>query len=337
MKKITDYSEMVMHHYETGTARGEELGFHCLKDLITFKPKYTTYILGFPRAGKTEIHLEILFNLTERYGWKHAIMSPEIGGVEDVIAELVSKHLRKNFFKSSYKSATEKEVHQAMNYLSEYFYVLDNDDKEYDIDMFYSDCEKIEKDNGIKLNTTSIDPWNDLEENLSKHGGQGDKYLTSALRKVRSKAKNNNWHNFIVTHARDMPSIELKDVNGGKVTCTAIPTLQAFAGGQVWSRRGFNVIGMWKPEKGAINKRTGIPFEDNEAMFQVLKTKPKGSGSLGKAYLFYDWKINRYYEIFGEENTKCYSYEYLDILKKEADKKIEADNIFNNETLELEF
>lgn len=315
MKKLLDYTEKIIHHHKNGQARGKELGFNCLKNLITFKPKYTTYILGFPRAGKTEIHLEILFNLTERYGDKHAIMSPEIGGVEDVIAELISKHLKKNFFKSAADyAASEKDIHSAMSFLSEYFYVLDNDEKDYDIDLFYEDCEKIEKDNGIKLNTTSIDPWNDLDENLDKYGGREDKYLAAALRKVRSKAKKNEWHNFIVTHAKEMQPIELKSVDKGKVFCTAIPTLQSFAGGQVWSRRGFNVIGMWKPEKGAINHVTGIPFQDNEAMFKVLKSKPKGSGSLGFVYLFYDWKTNRYYERY--EGKDCYAFDYEKVDKE---------------------
>lgn len=336
MNRLLDYSDQVLNHHKSGQARGKEIGFHCLKDLITFKPKYTTYILGFPRAGKTEIHLEILFNLTEMHGDRHALMSPEIGGVEDVIAELVSKHLKKNFFKSANSyAATEKEIIAAMNYLSEYFYVMDNDDKDYDIDMFFDDCVKIEKDNKIKLNTTSIDPWNDLEENLDKFGGREDKYLAAALRKVRSKAKKHDWHNFIVTHAKDMPPIELKGVNKEKVICTAIPTLQSFAGGQVWSRRGFNVIGMWKPEKGAINRTTNLPFEDNQAMFKVLKSKPKGSGMLGFTYLYYDWKTNRYYEMY--ENEICYSGDYKKVAKRLADEEEERRKINAGEALEMPF
>jgi len=310
--KLIDYTPQIIHHHKNGQARGKEIGFRCLKDLVTFKPKYTTYLLGFPRSGKTEFHLEILFNLTQQYGDKHALMSPEIGGVEDVIAELVSKYLRKNFFKSDFSySATESQIYQAMTYLSEYFFVLDNDSKDYNIDMFYEDCVKIETDNGIKLNTTSIDPWNDLDENLADYGGREDKYLAAALRKVRSTAKKNDWHNFIITHAKEMPVFELKSTYGGKVACTAIPTLQSFAGGQVWSRRGFNVIGMWKPEKGAINKTTGHPFADNEAMVKILKSKPKGSGNLGFTYLFYDWKKNRYYEMIGDKIY--YAYEHLKI------------------------
>ena len=112
-----------------------------------------------------------------------------------------------------------------------------------------------------------------------------------------------------------MPVYELKSTFGGKVACTAIPTLQSFAGGQVWSRRGFNVIGMWKPERGAINKTTGLPFAENEAMVKILKSKPKGSGSLGFVYLYFDWKKNRYYEMY--EDEMCYAYDYLKVVPKE--------------------
>lgn len=335
--KLIDYREKIIHHHNNGQARGKELGFHCLKELVTFKPKYTTYLLGFPRSGKTEFHLEILFNLTQGYGDKHALMSPEIGGVEDVIAELVSKYLRKNFFKSDFSySATEKEINSAMTYLNEYFYVLDNDEKDYTIDMFYEDCVKIEVDNKIKLNTTSIDPWNDLEENLVDFGGREDKYLASALRKVRAKAKKHDWHNFIITHAKEMPVFELKSTFGGKVACTSIPTLQSFAGGQVWSRRGYNVIGMWKPEKGAINKTTGLPFADNQAMIKILKSKPKGSGTLGFVYLYFDWKKNRYYEIYEEE--ECYAYGYEKVIPKEkVEIPVEASYVDKKQQIDLAF
>lgn len=340
MNKILDYKEQVMNHYENGKSRGMQIGFKCLDDHITFKPKYTTYIVGFPRAGKTEIHLEILFNLNFKYGWRNALMSPEIGGVEDVIAELVSKYLRKPFFKSAYNAPTERELFSALNHLSEYFYVIDNDSVDYTIDSFYEGCLQIEKDNKIKLNTTSIDPWNDLEEDLSSFGGREDKYLSTALRRVRSTAKKHNWHNFIVTHAKEMPPVEYKSIYGSKVACTAMPTLQSFAGGQVWSRRGFNVIGMWKPEKGSLKPKTGEPFADNVAVFKVLKSKPKGSGSLGQAYLFFDWKTNRYYEQIDGKNY--YGFEYLNIPEPEPihsliDQELVKKMGDNTEILTLDF
>lgn len=310
IKKLTDYTEAVMHQYETGTTKGYDLGFKCLEELITIKKGYTTYLLGFAAAGKTEVHLEILFNLTKRYGLKHALLSPEIGGVEDVIAELVSKHLRKPFYKADPYAAKEKEIYDALGELSQYFYPMDNDEEDYNIESFYADCDKLEKDNRIKLDTTSLDPWNDLTEDLANYGGREDKYLTWALKKVRQNAKKTGRHNFIVTHAKDMPPIVLKSSMGGDTHCTAIPTLGSFAGGQVWSRRAFNVLGVWRPEETAINPKTGIPFQKNEAVILSLKSKPKGVGKKGSASIYFDWKKNRYYEIV--EGKEYYGGEYFE-------------------------
>lgn len=318
MKKITDYTEAVMHKYETGTAKGMDIGFQTLDSLVSFKLGYTTYLLGFAAAGKTEFHLEILFNLTAQYGCKHALLSPEIGGVDDVIAELISKHLRKPFYKSSYNAASEKEIFNAMAELSESFFPLDSDLKDYDLETFFADCDQIEAAHRIKLSTTSLDPWNDLSEELSKHGNREDKYLTWALKRVRQNAKVKNRHNFIVTHAKDMPPIALKSVTGGETFCTAVPTLQAFAGGQVWGRRAFNVLGVWRPEAGAINPVDSTPFLENEAVILSLKSKPKGVGKKGKASLYFDWQQNRYWEYatIGGISEKCYAFE--------ADKKLKG-------------
>jgi|GEM_PF-1175537 len=325
IKKLTDYSEQVIKHHQTGTEKGIPVGFKCLDDIFSLKTGYSTYILGFPGAGKTELHLEILFNTTVGSGWKHAILSPEIGGIEDVIAELVSKHLRRPFFASNPFAPTEMEIYNAIADLSQSFYPMDNDEQDYDINTFFEDCEKLEKDHRIRLNTTSIDPWNDLTENLSDFGGREDKYLAWALKRVRQDAKKNKRHNFVVTHAKEMPPMELKSVDGGKITCTAIPTLQSFAGGQVWSRRGFNVLGIWRAEEGAIDPKRGIPFCNNEALILSLKSKPKGSGRKGSAHLYFDWKTNRYYEKIGDNNF--YAFEHC---KPENQQKI-ADGTINHQ------
>lgn len=293
--RISDFTSTVIEHHKSGTSKGVDTGFRCLDELLSFKLGYSTYFLGFAGAGKTELHMEMLFNLSERYGWRHVLLSAEIGETKDVIAELISKRLRKPFFQSNPYSASEKEIYQAINWLDEHFFPVDSS-LDYSVDKFYDYAKQVENEIGGMIHTTSIDPWNDMEEDLSKFGNREDKYLTWALRHSRQVAAKNNWHNFIVTHARDMPPIALKSVNGGEVYNTAIPTLQSFAGGQVWGRRAMNVVGVWRPEKGSISPETGLPFDDSEAIVLVLKSKPKGTGKKGKCSLFFDWKTNRYYE-----------------------------------------
>jgi len=316
-KRISEYREQVMDHYETGVSRGVDTGFKSLDELLSFKPGYSTFYLGFAGAGKTEIEMEIMFNQSEYYGWKHAFMSGEIGNMEDVIAELISKRLRKPFFKSNPYAATEKEIYGAMAWLDDHFFPINGDETDHTIDSFYTYCESLEREYQLKLQSTSLDPFNDLDEDLSKFGNREDKYLAWALKKVRQKAKVNNWHNSIVTHAKDLPPIVLKDISGQDVYCTAVPTLNSFAGGAVWGRRAFNVVGVWRPEHNrlngkvdlTINPATGLPFRENEAILKILKAKPKGTAKKGSVSIFFDWQRNRYYEII--DDKKHFAFDHI--------------------------
>lgn len=325
-RSILDYTDSVMNHYETGVARGVDTGFKTLDELLSFKLGYSTFYLGFAGAGKTEFHMEMMFNQTEKFGWKHCFLSGEIGNMDDVIAELISKFLRKPFFKSNPFGAEEKEIHSAMNWLNEYFFPIDGDETDHTIDSFYEYCKSLEKEKKIKLQSTSLDPFNDLSEDLASYGNREDKYLAWALKKVRQGAKVNNWHNNIVTHAKDMPPIVLKDAVNQDVYCTSIPTLNSFAGGAVWGRRAFNVVGVWRPEHNringtvnlTINPTTGMPFAENEAIVKILKAKPKGTAKKGATSVFFDWQKNRYYEMV--EGHKFYAFEHLQPPKLHPDK-----------------
>lgn len=333
--KIYDYIDSVMKHYETGVARGIDTGFKTLDELLSFKLGYSTYFLGFAGAGKTEFHLEMLFNQSEKFGWKHGILEGEIGNMEDVIAELVSKRLRKPFFKSNPYSANEKEIYEAINWLDDHFYIIDGDETDHSIESFFAYWKSLEKDLKIKLQSTSADPFNDFEEDLTKYGGREDKYLAWALKKYRQEAKVNNWHNNIVTHAKDLPPIILKDITGQDVYCTAVPTLNSFAGGAVWGRRAFNVVGVWRPEHNRINGKVnltinpsnGMPFEENEVIIKILKAKPKGTAKKGAVSCFFDWQKNRYYEQIN--GIKMYAYEHENTVLSDYVAQIQPSKMFN--------
>lgn len=335
--RITQYTDQVMNHYETGVSRGMDTGFSTLDEILSFKLGYSTFYIGFAGAGKTEVEMEMMFNQSEKYGWKHGFMSGEIGNMEDVIGELISKRLRKPFFKSNPYCATEREVYGALAWLDEHFFPVNGDETDHTIDSFYEYLESLEREFSIKLQGTSLDPFNDLDEDLAKFGNREDKYLAWALKKVRQKAKVNNWHNSIVTHAKDLPPIVLKDISGQDVYCTAVPTLNSFAGGAVWGRRAFNVVGVWRPEHNrhngqvslTVNPSTGMPFLENEAILKVLKAKPKGTAKKGSISLYFDWKTNRYYEIVDGLIKYAFEHEFtFENVNKEFDTAMVPNNLF---------
>lgn len=276
--------------YETGIAKGKFLGFECTRDLYTVKLGCTTYIMGAPTAGKSSFWFEILVNLSEFYGWKHAIFSPETGNIDEVIAELCWVYMKKPFFKSYNGMMNEKELYRALTWLNEHFIIVDPEDGSLTIPGFYDAIKEIEMTDGNTIHTTTIDPYNELTNDMSEHNNRQDLYIEYMLGYIRRDARKNNRHNCVITHAASQMPIT-KD----GITYYPPPTARDYAGGQAWYRKGLGMIALWRPPFG-LNNEHGIPYKENELHVIVQKAKPKGIGKKGYAKLYYDTTMSRFYE-----------------------------------------
>ncbi len=283
--------------YEHGITRGVYLGFETMHEYLTLKLKGTTYIYGSPFSGKTEVWFEILCNLSEFYGWRHAIYSPETGEAHDIFAELISKRARKPFYKNLPNQINEQEYFKEREWVNEHFYVIDPKDKDLTIEEFYETVLEIEHHYNIKIETTTCDPFNELKHNFADDDGRQDLYIENRLGYIRKDAFSHNRHNAIITHVRDQTQVVLKD--GSRYFPAASP--RELAGGQAWFRKAMNMVSVWRPPAGIIDETTGTPYEDNEVHFIVNKFKPKGVGKKGTVRLYFDTVQNRYYEKFNGE------------------------------------
>jgi hypothetical protein len=125
--RARDCRNEVVKLYEEELTRGKYLGFDSLDLCYTLRNRATTYIYGAPFSGKTEFWFECLANLSELYGYKHAIYSPETGDRQEIIAELISKHCRKPFYKDLRGQLSEQELYRALDWIDEYFFFIDPD------------------------------------------------------------------------------------------------------------------------------------------------------------------------------------------------------------------
>lgn len=288
-KRIRDVQKDVDALYTTGLVKGAEIGFKCVSDFYSIKLGATTYVMASPTGGKTEFWFEVLINLSESKGWKHVIYSPETGSVAEIVAELISKYLKKPFY--NYENRlTEQEKYKALAWLDEYFYIIDPVDEAMTPEQFFEEVDRIEKDLGVKIHTTTIDPYNELKNNHEKFGGRQDLYVEEFLGFVRRNARQFNRHNCIITHAADQ---QLTTSNG--VSFYPPPTARQYSGGQAWFRKGLGMIALWRPPYG-LNDDNGIPYEENEVHIIIQKAKPKGIGKKGVVKLYFDINKNRYYE-----------------------------------------
>jgi hypothetical protein len=291
IKNLLQMESEILAFHKSGIQRGEYVGFESLDALYTKKKGSMTFILASPHSGKTEFNLELLLNLSIKHNEKHVIFSPETGDYKDLAKELISKYVRKPFFESDINGCTEAEIYNAIGFLNDKFFIVDNDENSFSFDDIVSQTKILEAENRIKIDNILFDPYNEVKHNMSEFGSRQDLYIEDAVGKLRRYAKKENKHIFICMHPQDQQPIT---ENG--VTYYPPPHPRQSAGGQSFFRKAMSFIILWRPPFGFSDK-DGKPYRENETHVIIAKAKPKGSAKLGMCKLFWDWKKNRFYEM----------------------------------------
>lgn len=309
--KIEELELDIQDKYENGLAKGSEIGFSCLDPLYSVKLGCTTYVYGSPACGKSEFWFEIMINLSRKYGWRHAIYSPETGTPVDIAIELIHKWASKPFYDSldrttSHKRLSKKEIQEIALEVNKYFYIIDAGEYDFSIQEFYAKVDEIALENNVEIHTTMADPFNEFKHDLQ--GEARDMYLEGILGRIRRNARNSKRHNCVITHVIDQQLQQTKGVNGEDIYYYPLPTPRQVSGGQAYFRKGDAMICLWRPPFGAIEPITNRIYENNEVLVAVQKAKPKGIGKIGRTTLYFDPMKSRYYEKLGE--TKSYAFEY---------------------------
>ena len=56
------------------------------------------------------------------------------------------------------------------------------------------------------------------------------------------------------------------------------------------------MIAVWRPKEGLMDEEYGVPFDSNDTIIAIQKSKPKGIGEQGIMRLKYSPKTHRYYD-----------------------------------------
>lgn len=311
---------------EHGLKRGEHTGFNNLYQKYSVKAGSMTFIIASPAVGKTAILYEILLNLAEFSDYKIAIFSPEGGSPADLYAEMLWACLRKPFLKHeipNVPNASDKEVGEAMDFLSEHFYIIDSGLKDLTAESFFRAVEDIEKEDDIKINAIVIDPI--VELNINQDNKRDDIALGSFLTRVRKFSSDKQIHTFIAIHTKAMQMLSKKRDDGTTMLYYPQPTFFDTMGGMMWSRKGYMVLSLWRPPIELMHPDEDRPYEKNETIIEILKVKPKIMGAVGRVSLYYDNMSSRFYESDGM-GGKIFSSDILGT-KKEKKEEVKQENI----------
>lgn len=283
---------------DNGHPRGENTGFECLDRLYSIKQGTYTFILAPPHHGKSEFAFELAFNQAMKYGKKTLVYSPETGSVEDIYAEFIHKYTGKHIYKSMPGFIEDKDYYKAVNYIDEYFSILDSDEKSYG----FKDIIELVTDEKIVL----TDPYNELKHDMSNFGTRQDLYIEDLCGEIRRYCKKNKKHWMLTLHPAHQ-----QIQNDGGLRYYPMPMAREAAGGQALLRKAMTWINMWRPPIG-LNDDFGRPYAENQVLINIEKAKPKGVSTKGDTSLFFDWKCNRFYE-----DGDLYAFEHE---KKELEK-----------------
>ena len=303
IRKLIDCEQEIIDFHKSGVLKGDYCGFKVLDEYYTRKAGSTTFILASPHSGKTEFTLEILLNLSIKYGQKHVIFTPETGDYKDVAKELISKYNKKHFFASDFDACSQADIYNAINFLSDKFYIVDSDENSFSFFDIINQVKQLEASDKIFIDNIVYDPYNEIKHDMREYGGRQDLYIEDEIGKLRRYAKKENKHIFISMHPQKQ---EKKTVDG--ITFYPPPHAREAAGGESFFRKAMTFLTLWRPPKG-LNDESGQPYEENQTIVSVIKAKPKGSSKMGSCSLFWDWRKNRYYE--KQDNSIYFGLEYL--------------------------
>ena len=287
-----DVWEEIDKRWHQGVGKGYTCGLPSVDEVYKMYLGFYTTFYGPAFSGKSQLWHHYLYYLSRRYGLRHAIFSPETGDTVDLFAELIEIHAQQDFIDRGFGKMTPEKLQEAKDFIGRHFIVIDPQEKDLNFDTMVDTCEMIERYYKTKLHTITIDPWNDLDEDMAEDNFREDKYLKRELKKVRVKARVNNWHICLVTHTRDQALQKTPD-GGGLYYPPA--TFREIAGGQSWSRRGFQMVSVWRPpaKMTTLNDRN---LHGDEVFWIQQKFKPKYAGKIGEVVLRYDVKEKRYFE-----------------------------------------
>lgn len=293
-KRLSELQNQMNAIRHTKNVRGKSVGWDFDQLPYTVKEGCTTYIGAAPASGKTEIWFEFLINLSCIHGWNHVVFSPETGNAAEVYAELCHKFIGKPYTIGE-NSMTQSEQIRAEMFVNEHFIVIDPIDEDLTLDEFYKLVDEIERKEEITINTTTIDPWNELTEKFeSSDLGREDKYLSRILGMARKNARKTKRHNCIINHVRDQALVHGKTFDDKQISYFPMPSARDFAGGQVWFRKGLTVLIPWRPPADLMFNDGSIALE-NEVHLKVAKSKPKGVSKNGTYKMFLDTEKYQYY------------------------------------------
>jgi twinkle protein len=222
--------------WENGYPPGAKARVHGFDSLLTFAPGQMTVVTGIPGHGKDEFCNLLMASLSQAENWPWGVL-----GFEETPAETVTKLQEKltnkafAFRRDLDHRMTQKQFEWSIAEIDRYFFFINQDEIEADIESILKLATQLVVRNGIK--GLYINPWNWIEHSRPQHMTETE-YVSIALTKIIKWARRYQAHVLLLAHTTKIP----KDKDGKYM----VPTLYNVNGSANFFNKTHNGICVYR-------------------------------------------------------------------------------------------
>lgn len=274
-----DVFDKAVSFYENGHPHIEGVGIQLLDDSFKLRRGEITLISGHGNQGKSSIMKYILLCHAALYGRKFAIFPPEDNPAEMFYNDLVEILLGADCSPRNPSRPSRQLYERAYKWVSDhFFYIYPESESPTPSYIKQRFLELVIKE---KIDGVVIDPFNQMDNDLSKSGGRDDQYLSVVLGDFARFATINNIFFLVIAH----PKGGMKKEPNGNYPC---PDVYDLAGGAMWNAKMWNILMYHRPMFYSHP-------EDPTCELHVKKVKRREVGKRGFIDFEYRFKRRRYF------------------------------------------
>lgn len=270
--RVEDILESIFSDYEYGAERGVSTSWGEMDDTYRVMAGEWTLVTGIPGHGKSEWLDALALNLAKHYGWNFGIYSPENQPLKYHVEKLAEKIVGRPFEKGFTERMSFEEMGQALKFINEHFSFMLPDYPT--VDGLLETAQELVLRHGIR--GLIIDPWNEINPARDGNVSETD-YISQALTKIRTFARRNQVHVWLVAHPTKLRKNETTGVY-------PVPTPYDVSGSAHWRNKADNCITVYRDVA-----KHGSPVQ-----VHVQKVRKKTNGKVGMIEFDYDHICGRY-------------------------------------------
>lgn len=262
---IADIEDDINALLDYGLPQGEPTGWKNLDDLYKPAPGQWTLVTGIPSHGKSEWLDAMTINIAENAGWAFAVCSPENQPIAWHTAKLMEKVMGERIVPGR---VNRDKFDKAKRWLADHYHFIMPEQPT--LEAVLERTRQLVRTKGVR--GLIIDPYNEIDHAKRKDGVSETEYVSSFLTELRTFARNESIHVWLVAHPQKL----MKEKNGSY----PVPDGYTVAGSAHFYNKADNIIAIYRDPEDPLS-----PTE-----VHVQKVRSRWLGKRGVAKLV--WQSN---------------------------------------------